>query len=71
MVGFVQFLPTAILLFVAGSAADRYERKRVVALCQLIEAATGVFLAWSTYAGTLSEVEIFAATFVLGIAGRL
>jgi MFS family permease len=41
----------------------------VVALCQLIEAATGVFLAWSTYAGTLSEVQIFTATFVLGIAG--
>jgi MFS family permease len=69
MVGLVQFLPTAILLFVAGHAADRYERKRVVALCQLVEAATGLFLAWSTYAGTLDEVQIFAATFVLGIAG--
>jgi MFS family permease len=69
MVGFVQFLPTAILLFVAGSVADRYERKRVVALCQLIEAATGLFLALSTWAGTLNEVQIFVATFVLGIAG--
>jgi MFS family permease len=69
MVGLVQFLPTAILLFVAGSAADKYERKRVVALCQLIEAATALFLAWSTYAGTLDEVQIFAATFALGVAG--
>ena len=69
MVGLVQFLPTAILLFVAGSAADRYERKRVVALCQLAEAATGLFLAWSTWSGTLNEVQIFVATFVLGIAG--
>src|ERR1700753_301861 len=34
MVGLIQFLPTALLLFVAGSAADKYERKRVVALCQ-------------------------------------
>jgi transmembrane secretion effector len=69
MVGLVQFLPTALLLFVAGSAADRYERKRVVALCQLAEAATAVFLAWSTFAGFLNEAQIFAATFVLGIAG--
>ena len=69
MVGLVQFLPTAILLFVAGQAADRFERKRVVALCQLAEAATALFLAWSTYAGVLNEVQIFAATFVLGIAG--
>ena len=30
MVGLVQFLPTALLVFVAGHAADRYERKRVV-----------------------------------------
>src|SRR5882757_6941031 len=28
MIGLVQFLPTALLLFVAGHAADRYERKR-------------------------------------------
>jgi MFS family permease len=69
MVGLVQFLPTAILLFVAGSAADRYERKRVVALCQLVEAATGLFLAWTTWAGSLNEMQIFAATFALGIAG--
>ncbi|WP_074830861.1 MULTISPECIES: MFS transporter [Bradyrhizobium] len=69
MVGFVQFLPTAILLFVAGHAADRFERKRVVQLCQLVEVLTALFLAVSTYAGTLTEIQIFIATFVLGIAG--
>ena len=69
MVGLIQFLPTAIFLFTAGQAADRFERKRVVALCQLTEALTAVFLAWSTYAGVLTEVQIFVAAFVLGIAG--
>ena len=69
MVGLVQFLPTALLLFVAGSAADRFERKRVVALCQLAEALTALYLAWSTFAGFLDEAQIFAATFVLGVAG--
>jgi len=29
MVGLVQFLPTAILLFMAGQAADRFERKKL------------------------------------------
>src|ERR1700743_1157671 len=33
MVGLGQFLPTALLVFVAGQAADRVERKRVVQLC--------------------------------------
>jgi MFS family permease len=69
MVGLVQFLPTALLVFVAGHAADRFERRRVVQVCQFAEALTALFLAWSTYAGSLTEVQIFIATFVLGIAG--
>ncbi|MDA9422602.1 MULTISPECIES: MFS transporter [Bradyrhizobium] len=69
MVGLVQFLPTALLVFVAGHAADRYERKRVVQLCQLVEAATALYLAFATCFGAIGEVQIFIATFVLGIAG--
>ncbi len=69
MVGLVQFLPTALLVFVAGHAADRFERKRVVQLCQLAEAAIALVLAWGSYGGWLNEVHIFIATFVLGMAG--
>src|SRR5205085_9288714 len=69
MVGLVQFVPTALLVFVAGHAADRFERKRVVQLCQLAEALTALFLAVSTYAGWLDAVQIYIATFVIGIAG--
>src|SRR5437016_339999 len=69
MVGLVQFLPTALLVFVAGHAADRFERRRVVQLCQLAEAATALFLAVSTFAGWLTVPQIFIATFVIGIAG--
>ncbi len=69
MVGLVQFLPTALLVFVAGHAADRFERKRVVQLCQIAEAATALFLAVGTFAGWLTVTQIFIATFVIGIAG--
>jgi len=69
MVGLVQFLPTALLVFVAGHAADRYQRKRVVQLCQLAEALTALFLAWGAYAGWLTVTEIFIATALLGTAG--
>jgi MFS family permease len=69
MVGLVQFLPTALLVFVAGHAADRYERKRVVQICQLAEALTALFLAWGAYAGWLTVLQIFIATAVLGTAG--
>ena len=69
MVGLVQFLPTAVLVFVAGNAADRYERNRIVQLCQLAEAATALFLACGAYSGWLTVVHIFIATLVLGTAG--
>src|SRR5580658_10992090 len=59
MVGLVQFLPTALLVFVAGHAADRFERKRVVQLCQLTEAATALYLGVLTHLGLVSEVQIF------------
>ena len=69
MVGLVQFLPTALLVFVAGHAADRFERKRVVQVCQFAEALTALFLAWGSLGGWLTELHIFIATFVLGTTG--
>jgi len=69
LVGLIQFLPTALLVFVAGSAADRFPRKRVVQLCQLTEALVALYLCWGAYAGQLGELQLFAATFVLGVTG--
>jgi MFS family permease len=68
MVGLVQFIPTAVLVFVAGHAADRYDRRRVVQGCQIIEAATAAFLAFGSFAGWLNVAEIFAAVAVFGVA---
>jgi MFS family permease len=69
MVGLVQFLPTALLVFVAGHAVDRYERKRVVQVCLIVEALTALFLGWGAYTGSLTVPEIFVAMAVLGTAG--
>jgi MFS family permease len=69
MVGLVQFLPTALLVFVAGHAADRFERKRVIQVCQVAEALTALFLARGCWGGWITELHIFIATFVLGTAG--
>ena len=67
MVGLVQFIPTAILVFVAGHAADRYDRRRVAQACQIVEAATAAFLAWGSFAGWLNVEQIFAAVAVFGV----
>jgi MFS family permease len=68
MVGLVQFLPTALLTFVAGHAADRYDRKRVVQLCLTVQGLTAAFLAWGSFGGWLNVQEIYVAVAVFGTA---
>jgi MFS family permease len=67
MVGLVQFIPSALLVFATGHAADRYDRKRVMQICQIAEALTATGLAWGTSAGWLTVPEIFAALALLGV----
>jgi MFS family permease len=66
MIGLAGFVPTALLVFVAGNVADRYERKRILQACQFAEALTSLLLAWGAYAGWLNVVDIFIAVLVLG-----
>jgi MFS family permease len=68
MVGLVQFIPTIVLIFAAGHVADRYDRRRVVQICQIAEGLTAAFLAWGTFEGWLNVQEIFAAAAVFGAA---
>lgn len=68
MIGLVQFLPMAVLVFIAGHAADRFKRQHVVRLCQLAEGVTAAFLAWGTARGWLTVHQIFASVAVLGVA---
>jgi MFS family permease len=66
MAGLVQFLPTALLVLVAGHAADRYDRKRVMQLCQCVAAITAAALAVGSLTGHLTVTWIFIALAVFG-----
>ena len=68
LIGLAQFLPVALLVFFAGHAADRYDRQRVVQVCQLAQAVTAGFLCWGSYEGWLTVPAIYAAVAVLGVA---
>jgi MFS family permease len=68
MVGLVQFVPTALLTFVAGHFADRYDRKRIAQLAQFAAALAAAYLAWGSFAGFLDAPGIFAAVAVFGTA---
>jgi MFS family permease len=66
LVGLAQFLPTALLTFHGGHVADRFDRKRVVQICQWAEAATAAMLAWGTMADWLTVAHIYMAAAVFG-----
>nr|WP_249150007.1 MFS transporter [Bradyrhizobium liaoningense] len=69
LAGLVQFIPSALFVFVAGHAADRYDRRRIVQLCELTQGLAAGYLAMRLLAGTLTAPEIFAALGVFGLAG--
>jgi MFS family permease len=56
------------MVFIAGHVADRYDRRRVIALSQLAEAITAGYLAFGTYGGWITVPGIFVAMVVLGLA---
>lgn len=68
MVGLVQFLPTAILIFAGGHVADSFDRNRILQVCQVVEAGAALYLAWGTLHGFLTVPQIYAAVALLGIA---
>ncbi|QQO18072.1 MFS transporter [Bradyrhizobium diazoefficiens] len=69
LAGLVQFVPSALLVFVAGHAADRYDRRRIVQLCELAQGLAAGYLAMRLLMGTLTAPEIFIVLGMFGLAG--
>ena len=59
LVGLVQFLPMMILTLVVGHVADRYDRRRIVSICQMIGGLSAAALAVGTIGGWLDRTAIF------------
>jgi MFS family permease len=66
--GLVQFMPTLVLVFGAGHVADRYDRRRIAALCQVVAGLAAALLAWASFEGRLTVAGLFAAVAVFGTA---
>ncbi len=67
-VGLAQFVPAFALVLVAGHAADRFDRRRVLQLCMVVEACAAGGLALGSYQGWIGEAAIFALVFTVGAA---
>jgi MFS family permease len=68
LVGLVQFFPVVVLGIVVGHIADRYDRRVVVGVCQVIKALAAAAFAIGTVGGFLSRDTMLAILFVSGTA---
>lgn len=68
MLGLAQFLPMLLLVLVVGQVADRFNRRKVLAICQSIESLTALVLTGATLLHRVDERGIFVAVVVIGAA---
>src|SRR4030095_8127222 len=68
LVGLAQFLPIAFLTLLVGQVADRYDRRLIAVVCQLVEATAAVALVAATMRGWQSGASILAIVALIGAA---
>jgi MFS family permease len=69
LVGLAQFLPMIVLTLLVGHAADRYERRTIVSVCQFVEGAASATLVAGSMGGWL-DVDRILVIIAVGAAGR-
>ncbi len=68
LIGLAQFLPFVALVLPAGHVADRYDRRRILALCFATEVVCGVLLLGFTLTGYAEVWPVFAVMVLFGAA---
>ena len=68
LVGLVQFVPSLLLALYVGHAADRYDRRTIVAIAQGVEALALLFLAVFSLLHLIDRDSILLIVFLLGVA---
>lgn len=68
LVGLAQFLPQLLLTLVVGHVADRFERRRVVMVCQAALLCVAGLLALGSHTGGLTEPVMLACACAMGAA---
>jgi MFS family permease len=67
LVGLMQFLPMFLLTLIVGHVADRYDRRRIISISEIM-GSIGVFvLALGSYNGLITKERILIVIFFIGI----
>jgi MFS family permease len=64
--GLVLFLPQVFLVLLVGQVADRYNRRKIILITQLLEASIALGLAASAFLHVESVTWVFMAAFAIG-----
>ncbi len=67
LVGLAQFLPGILLFLVSGHAADRFERRRLILVCQIAFAICSALLLAITLRGPSAVLPIYVVLVLLGV----
>ncbi|MHA6492434.1 MFS transporter [Pseudomonas borbori] len=68
LVGLVEFMPRILFILFTGHVADRFDRRKVAALCQAAQALVALALLIGTRVDGVSREMIFVIAFLLGSA---
>src|SRR3990167_2966209 len=68
LVGLVEFLPRVLFILLTGHVADRFDRRKVAALCQAAQGLVALSLLLASSQGSLTREMIFLIAFALGTA---
>jgi len=68
LVGLMQFMPSLLLVLVAGHVLDRYHRARILAACMALQAAVAAALALAAWQGWASRELLLALSVLIGTA---
>lgn len=66
LVGLVEFAPRVLFMLHTGHVADRYDRRKVAALCQCLQGLIALALAVGSATDNVTRELIFALAFLLG-----
>lgn len=68
LVGLAEFLPRVLFMLHTGHVADRYDRRKIAALCQTAQCLIAVALVLGASTGNVTREMIFGLAFLLGSA---
>ena len=68
LVGLVQFLPILLLSLFVGHISDRYDRRRIITISQMIQSMFILILAFQSFSGLITKERFLIIIFFIAVA---